>query len=342
MSGLAGLVEDAQSIEYSSIPGFPRSTVEGHGNVLVFGKLEGKNVVVMKGRFHFYEGYRATDVSIGVRVFAALGVKVLLVTNAAGGVNAGYKVGDVMVINDHISFPGLAGIHPLVGHNDDRFGPRFFPMTNTYTPQLQELVFASAAALPAGVFDRTLRRGVYVNVSGPSYETRAEIGLMRKLGGDAVGMSTAFEVLEAAHAGMQVLGLSLITNECVAPGDDKIPPVHEEVLLVAEQAKTGFTALVKKVVNSMDTAPFPVPKALTTIGSSSAAAATSTAAASAAAPCDAGRKLAIGPCCSVAAGGAGCGCGAGSTSQLVAAATIGGVIGAVVAIGAMVFLHKRR
>ena len=218
-SGLSGLADEIREpivVPYASIPGFPRASVAGHGDCLVFGSIGGTRVVAQKGRFHFYEGHSMPTVALPVRVFAALGARVMVATNAAGGVNPAFSVGDVMVIRDHISFPGLAGANPFVGANParggaDAFGPRFFPLTTAYTPLLQEL--AKRVAASRGLGD-CLRSGVYFHDSGPAYETPAEIALMRTLGGDAVGMSTAPEVAAAAHAGMAVLGLSLITNKC--------------------------------------------------------------------------------------------------------------------------------
>jgi len=212
LSGLAATLEGAVAVPYASIPGFPTATVEGHGTELVFGTLGGARVVAQRGRFHAYEGWPPGAVALPVRAFAALGAKVLLATNAAGGVNAAFSVGDVMLIRDHISFACAAGAqHPLVGPNDARFGPRFPPMTAAYAPALRAL--AAAAAAECGLA-AAVREGTYFHVSGPSYETPAEIAAMRLLGGDAVGMSTVPEVLAAAHAGMAVCGISLITNQC--------------------------------------------------------------------------------------------------------------------------------
>jgi inosine/guanosine/xanthosine phosphorylase family protein len=192
----------------------------------VFGTIGGTRVVAQRGRFHFYEGHSMATVALPVRVFAALGARVMLATNAAGGVNAAFNVGDIMVIRDQISFPGLAGANPFVGPNPaaagggDAFGPRFFPLTTAYTPLLQDL--AQRVAAERGL-SKCLRGGVYFHDSGPAYETPAEIAMMRALGGDAVGMSTAPEVAAAAHAGMAVLGLSLITNKCRCVGGRRPP-----------------------------------------------------------------------------------------------------------------------
>ena len=211
LSGLSKSITGAVAIPYSDIPGFPMATVAGHGTELVFGMLGGARVVAQRGRFHAYEGNSPTAVTLPVRTFAALGARVMLATNAAGGMNVGFNVGDIMVIRDHISFTCAAGANPLVGGNDARFGPRFPPLNAAYPDWLKEI--ARAAAKESGL-GKVLREGVYFHVSGPSYETPAEIAAFRKLGGDSVGMSTVPEVIAAAHAGMAVLGLSLITNQC--------------------------------------------------------------------------------------------------------------------------------
>ena len=213
-SGLSGLSERIQSpvrVAYSDIPFFPQSTVAGHGTELVFGQLGGCSVIAQRGRFHYYEGNSMSRVALPVRVFAALGCKVMIATNAAGGLNPAFRAGDVMVIRDHISLPCLTGAHPLTGPNDERFGPRFPPLTTAYSAKLQGIAEGVARSSGLGEY---LRSGVYFHDSGPSYETPHEVAAMRILGGDAVGMSTVPEVIAAAHAGMAVLGLSLITNEC--------------------------------------------------------------------------------------------------------------------------------
>lgn len=186
-SGLGSLgsgIKVEATVNYENIPHFPVSSVQGHGKALLFGELGGKKVVAMTGRFHFYEGIHPAKVAYGVRTLAALGAKVLIVTNAAGGVNSSFEKNDIMVMEDHISFPCLSGLHPLVGHNDGLFGPRFPAVTNAYSPALRELV-DSIAAEHGREFTSRLRKGTYVNVSGPSYETRHEIGMMRMIGGDA-------------------------------------------------------------------------------------------------------------------------------------------------------------
>jgi purine-nucleoside phosphorylase len=212
LSGLSRSITGAVSVPYADIPGFPMATVAGHGTELVFGLLGGARVVAQRGRFHAYEGNTAAAVTLPVRTFAALGAKVMVATNAAGGLNAAFHVGDIMIIRDHVSFACAAGAqHPLVGPNDARFGPRFPPLNGAYPDALAALATGVAGEMELG---SALREGVYFHVSGPSYETPSEIAAFRKLGGDAVGMSTVPEVIAAAHAGMSVLGLSLITNQC--------------------------------------------------------------------------------------------------------------------------------
>ncbi|RRR74066.1 MAG: purine-nucleoside phosphorylase [Candidatus Viridilinea halotolerans] len=242
-SGLAALADElaeAVVVPYADLPGFHEPQVAGHRGELAIGLLAGQPVAVLRGRFHFYEGYSMQEVTLPVRVLHALGCTTLLVTNAAGGLHAAWQVGDIMVIRDHIFLPGLAGHHPLLGPNDERLGPRFPPMVGAYTPALIALAHTTAAAL--GI---TLREGVYLMVSGPSFESGAELHAFRMWGADAVGMSTAPEVVVASHSAMQVLGFSLITNLALPDGP---PANHEEVLAAGEAAKPRFAALVRGVV----------------------------------------------------------------------------------------------
>ena len=246
-SGLGSLADeltgDTTVISYEDIPGFPQSTVHGHRGELAFGTLGGQPVVVMRGRFHFYEGYNMQQVTFPVRVMRALGCDTLLVTNAAGGLRAEWSVGDLMRISDHIFLPGLAGHHPLVGPNDERLGLRFPPMVGAYDAELGRI--AREVAEEAGAM---LREGVYAMVSGPAFESAAELRMLRTLGADAVGMSTAPEVIVARHAGMRVLGISLVTNLALPDGP---PANHEEVLEAGEAAKPKFSALIKGVLEQM-------------------------------------------------------------------------------------------
>ncbi len=246
---LADEVEHAVHIPYADIPHFPVSTVAGHTGELVLGTIGGKPVVVMKGRLHFYEGYTPQAVTFPVRVMSALGAQTLLVTNAAGGINLSFAVGDLMLIRDHLFFPGMAGWHPLRGPNDPALGPRFPSTLGAYDRELR----AQARDIAARHGLR-LREGVYAMVAGPSFETPAEIRFLRLVGADAVGMSTAPEVIVARHGGMRVLGLSLITNICETDSD--AAPLageagHEEVLAAAQAAVPRLTTLARALVAAL-------------------------------------------------------------------------------------------
>jgi purine-nucleoside phosphorylase len=224
LSGLANAVEDATILPYEELPNFPVSTVAGHAGRLVIGKLAGATVCVMQGRFHGYEGYSLQQTTFPVRVMQRIGVKTLILTNAAGGLNPNFAVGDLMLIEDHINFAGMAGLNPLVGPNLDEFGPRFPAMNRAYTRRLRELATKVAAE-----HNLPLRRGVYIYLSGPNFETPAEIRMLRRWGADAVGMSTVPEVLVAHHAGMEILAISTITNVAIDELDADQEPTHEEV-----------------------------------------------------------------------------------------------------------------
>ncbi|RIA98037.1 nucleoside phosphorylase domain-containing protein [Glomus cerebriforme] len=265
-SGLGGLVDTIDEtncnkveFEYKDIPGFVTSTVQGHAGKLVFGLL-GENqtpIVCMVGRFHFYEGHSLKQVTLPVRIFKLLGVKVLIVTNASGALNKDFRVGNVAVLTDHVSLPGLAGNNPLFGPNHDEFGPRFLPMTEPYDFDLRVLAFKAASSLN---FDKgVLKEAIYCFVGGPSYETKAEARFLSTIG-DIVGMSTVPEVIVARHSGMRVLGLSLVTNMVVLgkgrsadpSGDSGIieeqPPNHEEVLEVSRSRADDMQKLVKAII----------------------------------------------------------------------------------------------
>jgi purine-nucleoside phosphorylase len=240
-SGLGNLVHEItvdKEIPYDSIPHFPVSTVEGHHGKLIFGSLGEKKVVCMAGRFHFYEGYSAAEVAYPIRVMKELGIETLLVSNAAGGVNPGFKVGDIMIIEDHIS---LFAINPLLGKNDTSLGPRFPDMSEPYKKDLISKAEAIAARL--GIM---VKKGVYCGVTGPTFETRAEYKLIHLLGGDAVGMSTVQEVITAAHAGLRVFAMSVITDIGIREEENTI--THEEVLQAAKDAEPKFTAIFKEMV----------------------------------------------------------------------------------------------
>ena len=243
-SGLGVLADEIQNpvkINYSEIPNFPVSTVEGHEGCLVLGELEGKMVVAMQGRFHYYEGYTQQEITFPVRVMKALGVKTIVVTNAAGGANTNFKPGDLMLIKDHIN---LSGNNPLIGKNDQKLGPRFPDMSTAYTTKYINMVKECAKEL-----NIELQEGVYAFFSGPTYETPAEVKMARILGADAVGMSTAPEVIVASHSGMEVIGISCITN--MAAGILDQPLDHEEVIETTRKVKAEFLSLVKSVVNNI-------------------------------------------------------------------------------------------
>lgn len=225
LSSLADEVQDATRIPYEDLPNWPQSTVQGHSGRLVIGELEGRSVVIQQGRAHTYEGYSAHEVSFPVRVMHELGVETLIVTNAAGGVNPDFEAGDLMLIVDHIGWMGLAGNNPLSGPNDDTWGPRFPDMTFAYDREYIDIVRAIATEQGLG-----LREGVYTWLSGPSFETPAEIRMFHRLGIDAVGMSTVPEVIVARHMGMRVLGISTITNVAPHHPDPHHETTHDEVI----------------------------------------------------------------------------------------------------------------
>jgi purine-nucleoside phosphorylase len=235
---LAAEIESPVVIPYADIPGFPASTVESHAGRLLCGTLGGTPVIAMQGRFHRYEGYSLQQVTFPVRALRALGVKTLVVSNACGGMNPAWAAGDLMLITDHIN---LLGDSPLIGPNDERLGPRFPDLSEPYDRQLADLARSVAA-------DRriTLREGVYVAVAGPNLETRAEYRFLRAIGADVVGMSTVPETIVAIHAGMRVLGLSIITDMCLP--DSLEPATVEKIIAVANGAEPSLTALVRGVV----------------------------------------------------------------------------------------------
>ncbi|HSB29720.1 MAG TPA: purine-nucleoside phosphorylase [Pyrinomonadaceae bacterium] len=244
-SGLGAFADDfeeAVAIPYGDITGFPRSTAEGHAGRLVVGKVDQVPVMAMQGRVHFYEGYSLEQVTFPIRVFNLLGIKTLILTNASGGVNVQFSQGALMVISDHLN---LLGDNPLRGPNDARFGVRFPDMTAVYSPELQEIVIEEARSLGVEV-----RRGVYAALTGPSYETPAEIHLMRTLGADAVGMSTVPEAIVARHMSIEVLGISCITNMAAGISDEPIN--HEDVMATGDRVRETFTQLLRRVVNRIN------------------------------------------------------------------------------------------
>lgn len=243
-TGLGGLVNEIEiihNIKYSDIPNFPVSTVDGHKGELILGILGGKPILAMRGRFHFYEGYSMKEVTFPVRVMNDLGIKTLLVSNASGGLNPDFKVGDIMMITDHIN---MFGNSPLIGPNLDELGPRFPDMSEAYDRGLKGSALKIAS--DNGI---DLKQGVYVGVTGPTFETPAEYKMFRLLGGDAIGMSTVPEVIVARHMGMRVFGLSIITDSGV-PGEI-VEITHEEVQEVAKRAEPQLSLIVKEVVASL-------------------------------------------------------------------------------------------
>ncbi len=246
LNPLAEAIESPDVIPTGDIPHWPISTVQGHAGRLVIGELEGQAVLVLQGRIHFYEGYPMAVVTLPVRVMIALGIEVLIVTNAAGGLNPSFAPGDLMLIRDHLNFPGMAGNNPLFGPNDEAIGPRFPDMTQAYDPALREV--ARRAATAAGL---TLREGVYAYVAGPSFETPAELRFLQIAGGDAVGMSTAPEVVVAHHAGVRVLGISTIANLALPDPPPGLTVNHEEVLATGQLAVPRLILLVRGILQEL-------------------------------------------------------------------------------------------
>jgi purine-nucleoside phosphorylase len=241
LGGMIGEIDVLRSINYEGIPNFPLSTVESHHGKLIYGKLEGKYVVAMQGRFHFYEGYSLQEVSFPIRVMKLLGVKYLLLSNAAGAMNLDFKKGSLMMITDHIN---LLPANPLTGVNNDAFGPRFPDMSKAYSPEINKLIEVSADKL-----DIKLNKGVYVVVAGPNLETPAEYRFLRTIGADVVGMSTVPEVIVANHMGLPCAAVSVLTDEC---DPDNLQEVAlSEILEVAAKAEIKLIKLFKEVVKSL-------------------------------------------------------------------------------------------
>ncbi|MBN8633964.1 MAG: purine-nucleoside phosphorylase [Anaerolineae bacterium] len=243
---LADVLEDRVEIPYKDIPGFPQSTVEGHAGELVLGRLEGVPVITQKGRAHLYEGYSAQQITFPIRVMQMLGVNTLILTNAAGGLNTSFRVGDVMLIVDHINFVGMGGNNPLMGPNDPSLGVRFVGLAQTYDRHLR-----AQAVKVAAENNINLQQGVYVCLSGPQFESPAEIRMLRTIGGDAVGMSTVHEVLVGRHAGMRVLAFSGITNECIDQIDTELETNHEEVLDASRILVPKLETILRGVLRSL-------------------------------------------------------------------------------------------
>ena len=240
-SGLGAFADDIEEslvIPYEEIPGFARPTVEGHAGRLVLGKIEGVAVAAMQGRFHYYEGYAFEEVIFPIRTLALLGAKSLVLTNAAGGINVAFDQGALMVISDHLN---LLGVSPLRGAHDNRFGARFPDMSEVYSREYQEIAVEEANAMGL-----ELRRGIYAALSGPSYETPAEVRMLRILGADAVGMSTVPEAIAAQQMGVKILGISCITN--MAAGVIGEPINHQEVIETGERVRETFKELLRRVI----------------------------------------------------------------------------------------------
>lgn len=246
LNSLADTVEERVSIPYSEIPHFPITTIEGHSGHLVIGRLEGQAVAVMQGRAHYYEGYSMAEVTFPVRVMQVLGIEVLIVTNAAGGLSQGFRAGDVMLITDHINLVGMSGPNPLRGPNLDEFGPRFPDMSEPYDLHLR--VLAKQAAAEAAV---PLQEGVYISLAGPSFETRADLRFLRLIGADAVGMSTVPEVTVAHHGSTRVLGLSGISNIALAENAPVAETSHEEVLEAGRMLVPKMEAIIRGVLRAL-------------------------------------------------------------------------------------------
>ncbi|MFZ5943438.1 MAG: purine-nucleoside phosphorylase [Bacillota bacterium] len=238
---LADEIDEPTYIPYDTVPNFPVSTVQGHAGRLVIGKLSGMPVVVMQGRLHYYEGYSMDKVTFPIRVMQGMGIKKLIVTNAAGGINLNYMPGTIMLIKDHLN---LMGTNPLIGENLSQYGPRFPDMTYGYHPGLRELARTTAKKL-----EIPIEEGVYAAVTGPSYETPAEIRYLRIIGADCVGMSTAPEVIVANHGGMSVLGISCITNMAAGVTGEKLS--HEEVIETADSVRDNLRKLLKEILKEM-------------------------------------------------------------------------------------------
>lgn len=243
LGSLADEVTDRIEIPYCDIPNFPYSNVIGHENKLIIGKIYNKSVIVMQGRFHYYEGYEMAEVTFPIKVFAMLGVSKLIVSNAAGGLNRKLKAGDLMLITDHINISGLS---PLRGENVPEFGERFPGMRNAYSPRLIKLAKEQANSKElAQKID--IKEGVYAYMPGPQYETEAEIKMLTTIGADAVGMSTVPEVISAVHSGIEVLGISCITDECYTA----VSPSHDKVVETADRVSDTFKTLVMKIIMAM-------------------------------------------------------------------------------------------
>ncbi len=246
LNDLADAVENPDIIPNNEIPHWPQSTVHGHHGRLVIGKLQDKTVLVMQGRVHFYEGYSPNQITLPVRVMQILGIKTLILTNAAGGINDTYTPGDLMLLKDHLNIPGMAGHNPLRGPNDDSFGPRFPDMVTPYDAEMRQMAHNIAAQA-----DFSLQEGVYGYVAGPNYETPAELRFLQRMGADAVGMSTVPSVLVARHGGMRVLGISTITNMALPDPPPGTVLSHDEVIETGKIAIPRLTTLLHGIIRQL-------------------------------------------------------------------------------------------
>lgn len=241
LGSLAEHIENPTVIEYSEIPEFPVSTVAGHAGRLITGTLEGKNVIAMQGRFHYYEGYSMQEVTLPVRVMKGLGIKLLIASNACGGLNPVFSAGDIMAITDHVN---MMGANPLIGANLDEFGPRFPDMSEVYNKEYIKLLHETAEK-----HNIKLQKGVYCAISGPNYLSKAELRMLITIGADTVGMSTVPECVVAKHSGLKVLGVSCITDMAIP--DSMTSPTHEEIVKVAEGVKPKFVLLLKQFIKEV-------------------------------------------------------------------------------------------
>ena len=246
LGSLAAEIEDPQVLPYSEIPHFPRTTVEGHRGQLVLGTLAQQPVLVMQGRAHFYEGHSIQRITVPIRVMKMLGVEILILTNAAGGLNPDFQTGELMLIVDHINLPGMLGVNPLLGPNDEFFGPRFPDMTVAYDPALRDLARETAVRE-----DIPLHQGVYVMLTGPNFETPAEIRFLRGIGGDGVGMSTLPEVVVARHCGLRVLAISGITNMTISAPTPGQVVKHEHVLEAGKIITPRMVRLIRGILQHL-------------------------------------------------------------------------------------------
>jgi len=251
-SGLGSLAEslkDADVFPYEDIPNFPVSTVEGHAGQMIFGILDNVPVMCMQGRFHYYEGYPLAKCSMPIRVMKLVGVTHLIATNAAGGLNPKYNVGDIVIVKDHINLMGFAGNNPLQGPNDTRFGPRFPPMNKAYDRTMKDYAFEISKELD---IENQVHEGVYTCLGGPNYETVAELKMLRILGVDCVGMSTVHEIITARHCDLTAFAFSIITNKCVTEYDSTEEPGHEDVVLVGKKRQYILAELVRRMVRRIE------------------------------------------------------------------------------------------